>query len=1645
MRNLSPFIGKTTFSLIKRIGAGGGLPQIPVTVSMSASRVGNVATYIPAETAVGVTRTVTKTINGVTTALVGTTVTLSRGDTFSFTEQLTAVGYSPLVMVLTERTYGAINDVVGEEFSFQEQPSDARTRESLGQVLKAAPSEFLFYAVQANDATGAAAVAQATPVGLALIALNEGPAGVYSFDTTTKTPLGGISYSRIVEVDTTDGSRRWASAARNFTASNIPVAPSVTFATGAGPGAINITFSAVVDGRGRPILVDEFQLDSGAWITLPGPAGTARTVSVTVAGTAAGIPHVRSTNINGVSATTTGASVTPGAVPAGLVFEYPFNSGGVPAIFVPVESPALTPTALLEFTVDTAYPARGANGNTGALLLTRIGTNAGDTVLSNYRGWVNIDITADAVGTSYTYLMSVFARRGTSTIPNVTVLARFLNGAATVSTPLTTGATAVSATSGTDQVMYDNTVTFTKPATATTLSFQLIASNWTATTIGVSFIRLTSTAVAPPVATSITTPASLSMSGANLVVTRASFAGTPTPTTSYTLTRDGIDVLSEVSAGQITAAVAGVYVLTDTGTNGIGSDAVSTASLTVAAADTVIYSETFSGGSYSTAIGATGYFFATTAAFPFTPAAGTITLNNALAGAYPGQTTGALVWARGAGADTQKQGLLVPIADPTREHRVQYNFTKDNTSGTVDSASFKIEWYDAAGALLLTRTTTNVGTAADFQIQGDFLAYPPATAAWLAIYCTAIRTSRANLRLHDLTITQLAASYPPVTPTAANITITDPFLFPGNKVNLNYISTINSYSKTLLGLEYRFDYGSGYGLWEEIEGPTLGTYSVDAVYNDSFTMQVRARNELGYSGTYTTPSLTTAYAAPTLANQTVPFGALTLDGAGGAMPLDSNNQEVTITSYDSLVSGSLGAYTPVVSGGALTFTGAAGAPSGAVLRCTVAGFGTRDLTISTEANVYSARNEADMAGILALSDATLASKTIKMRPGRIRWPNAGLDARDYGNGTPLTITSHVAANRTTLWEETNQTWTNPRNINFYRVNIQGLSNPAVASAGSSAFIGLSGIIRNLYFTECDLDGGIRESIRLYGPGAGKGWRGILGGASTPIYGVFEIRDCTIHDSWRSLNIGPTTAGAMRRFIGNQFSYNTTDGLLLAGTSDNGTEILWNTFTKPVPRPITPIQVTSVDIAANSMTVTDPTGSLPVGDTTVNMNPNTVTMPGGVNLPGVGGSNDYACTVSVISGTTKLVVFPVDITSTGSGVWLNQEQGHADFIQFVVGAGVIMRGLKIIGNVLFGQEGEDQDKTWPQNIFLEDIAGPVAHGGTWDLTANTFTVSDPSLKIGPSPVNVTIFGTGTLGAGVPGGLVHKGVYSCTYTGTTTKVLQFPVDVTSTGTTYTLSPHYFGYYEDTIVAANCVWGGNGYGLLLSNAVRSLSAANTFVSPLGTVSSKLPTNRFSTQFSFDGRDSVMMSGVAYSHTTTYPAGAVLFSGNTDVSPPGYATSGKFAGTGGYDPRNVEQFMAAFARTDLNGTIDYTARAYDLKEINTPNAFAVTNATGAALNAVVTHAVIPITSVTKYPSGASAVGVFATVTSAAGALPELRVTSDVGGSTVVTNWTTAPVTVLSGQYLWVRGTAAGTSATSRIVSVRVGDRVQEWTITTA
>lgn len=79
------------------------------------------------------------------------------------------------------------------------------------------------------------------------------------------------------------------------------------------------------------------------------------------------------------------------------------------------------------------------------------------------------------------------------------------------------------------------------------------------------------------------------------------------------------------------------------------------------------------------------------------------------------------------------------------------------------------------------------------------------------------------------------------------------------------------------------------------------------------------------------------------------FGDTTAAGTGGWRPqLDSGAVE-NLVSYISLVSGSLGAYTPSVSSGRLVFD-ATGAPNGAVLRCLGASGDLYDVTITEVAN-----------------------------------------------------------------------------------------------------------------------------------------------------------------------------------------------------------------------------------------------------------------------------------------------------------------------------------------------------------------------------------------------------------------------------------------------------------------------------------------------------------------------------------------------------------------------------------------------------------------------------------------------------------------------------------------------------------------------
>lgn len=161
----------------------------------------------------------------------------------------------------------------------------------------------------------------------------------------------------------------------------------------------------------------------------------------------------------------------------------------------------------------------------------------------------------------------------------------------------------------------------------------------------------------------------------------------------------------------------------------------------------------------------------------------------------------------------------------------------------------------------------------------------------------------------------------------------------------------------------------GYKLRYSTDGGTNWTIIVDPFdphtisglpANTIIRVQSLAYNIVGDGPWSPTGMATTDPGSGAVLNQTMFFGAKTLAGKGGGRPFNNLGVAVDLASYDSLVSGSLGAYVPSVSGGALLFTGGgAGAPNGAVLRCTLAAGGTVDLTITTVANAYHANTLAD--------------------------------------------------------------------------------------------------------------------------------------------------------------------------------------------------------------------------------------------------------------------------------------------------------------------------------------------------------------------------------------------------------------------------------------------------------------------------------------------------------------------------------------------------------------------------------------------------------------------------------------------------------------------------------------------------------------
>ncbi|WP_210526425.1 hypothetical protein [Rubellimicrobium arenae] len=385
---------------------------------------------------------------------------------------------------------------------------------------------------------------------------------------------------------------------------------------------------------------------------------------------------------------------------------------------------------------------------------------------------------------------------------------------------------------------------------------------------------------------------------------------------------------------------------------------------------------------------------------------------------------------------------------------------------------------------------------------------------------------------------------------------------PGGNTATIYVDALPANGgAAITALEYQLSYDRGvsWSAWIALAGgATLGGRDV-AVIPSAIPVRarLRARNVVGPSVLISYKTVTpTSTSTQTLANQSLAFGALTLAGADGAKVVNSLGAEVDITGYVSLVSGSLGAYTPVVENGRLKFTGAAGAPNGAVLRVSYAG-GNVDVTITTVANTYGAASLAECIAVNQLGSATLSGKQLLLRMTATPYVFGGSTAlANRAFTSTFTLGSWSLVNRATILAHHNAgndlQVSGSTNLRFYGLRILGEfvrgggdANDFANTDGEYAYIvACDGEAQNLTFEGCIIRGNLTDL------GPGTHFRGVFGGnGSGRIKGAqgFTFINNDVSGSRRGLNTLPgkkTIRGNIFREIGN-------DCIVVRNSADNG--------------------------------------------------------------------------------------------------------------------------------------------------------------------------------------------------------------------------------------------------------------------------------------------------------------------------------------------------------------------------------------------------------------------------------------------------------------------------------------------------------------
>lgn len=413
--------------------------------------------------------------------------------------------------------------------------------------------------------------------------------------------------------------------------------------------------------------------------------------------------------------------------------------------------------------------------------------------------------------------------------------------------------------------------------------------------------------------------------------------------------------------------------------------------------------------------------------------------------------------------------------------------------------------------------------------------------------------------------------------------------------------------------------------------------------------------------------------------QTAEFGALTISGAGGWKPTDADGNIENITAYLSLVSGSLGSYTPTISSGYLTFD-LVGCPDGAVLRCFGASGRFYDVTVSSVPNAYSVRTATELNAASAVGTLARGTHSILLRHQVVFNPagaRVGVDWKSVGpSGSSgyVVFSGHSSEDRPQVRHislEGNAGGPSVHYpINFDGIDFVGTVATSYVSGGglNSSILGQNDV-HGVKVSDCTFTSDItarNERIRLF--------HGINNVDSLTVYdSVFDyayfcVLACNVLDFQRN-TVNSFSGDAIQASLG---------GSVIADNFFSGNDPYFNEYILTDYTNITTGATTTFAIAGHTETI----GTAPYA---------VIRSADGAMSAFVGGAGAIASIVNGVSITLNIDTTGLDMSSV-TEVVIECATAHADFIQ---SGGII---AAVSGNPSFGSGYDYQIR---RNIFIND--------------------------------------------------------------------------------------------------------------------------------------------------------------------------------------------------------------------------------------------------------------------------------------------------------------------------------------------------------